>query len=99
MVIVCLSTGYVLSNIHFLLSVRWWKQPISVLQISPPITVQSDVSCSDTLKMLGSEAIDQMPVVDKNGYISHSLFDNSIIYTHIINVIYCTYSLYLLLVM
>ena len=58
--------------IHFLLSVRWWKQPISVLEISPPITVQSDVSCSDTLKILGSEAIDQMPVVDKNGYISYS---------------------------
>ena len=87
-------------KIHYLLSVRCWKQPISVLQISPPITVQSDVSCSDTLKMLGSEAIDQMPVVDKNGYISHSLFDNnSIIYTHIMNSIYCTYSLYLLLVM
>ena len=84
-------TGYVLSNMYSLLSVRWYKQPISVLKISPPITVQSDVSCSDTLKMLGSEAIDQMPVVDKNGYISHPLFDNSIIYTHIINVIYCIY--------
>ena len=69
----------------------WWKQPISVLEISRPITVQSDVSCSDTVKILGSEAIDQMSVVDKNGYISHSLFNNNIIYTYIISVIYCIY--------
>ena len=76
---------------HISFTLNLWKQPISVLQISPPITVQSDVSCSDTIKILGSEAIDQMPVVDKNGYISHSLFNNNIIYTYIINVIYCIY--------
>ena len=91
MVIVYFIDWLLYCPIHFLLSVRWWKQPISVLEISPPITVQSDVYCSDTLKILGSEAIDQMPVVDKNGYISHSLFNNNIIYTYIINVIYYIY--------
>ena len=46
---------------------RWWNKPVSVLELSPPVTVQSDVSCSNTIKVLGTESFDQVPVVNKEG--------------------------------
>jgi predicted transcriptional regulator len=40
-----------------------------VLKLSPPVTVQSDVSCGDTIKVLGSESFEQIPVVGQDGLV------------------------------
>lgn len=47
---------------------KWWyNQPVSVLQLCSPITVQSDVTCSNAIKILSDNCIDQIPVVNTDG--------------------------------
>lgn len=53
---------------------RWWNKPVSVLELLTPVTVQSDVSCGDAIKTLGAGQLDQVPVVNDDGYICIPLF-------------------------
>ena len=46
----------------------WWHQPVSVLSLKTPITVQEDTSCSKAIEILEKEQIDQMPIVSKTGW-------------------------------
>ena len=46
----------------------WWHQPVSVLSLKTPITVQEDTSCGKAIEILEKEQIDQMPIVSKTGW-------------------------------
>ena len=61
-------------NKHFicvilLLSLRWFYQTVSVLDLSTPITVETDVTCADATKILSDNGIDQIPVVNSDGLV------------------------------
>ena len=45
-----------------------------MLELLTPVTVQSDVSCGDAIKTLGAGQLDQVPVVNDDGYICIPLF-------------------------
>ena len=50
-----------------LLSLRWFYQTVSVLDLSTPITVETDVTYADATKILSDNGIDQIPVVNSDG--------------------------------
>lgn len=83
----CKSCGYVFLklNKHFicvilLLSLRWFYQTVSVLDLSTPITVETDVTCADATKILSDNGIDQIPVVNSDGLVGPY---NTYMYVHI----------------
>jgi len=47
---------------------EWWSnRPVSDLKLESPVTVQSDVTCSDCIDLLKSHSFDQVPVVRADG--------------------------------
>ena len=44
-------------------------QAVSVLDLSTPITVETDVTCADATKILSDNWIDQIPVVNSDGLV------------------------------
>ena len=52
-----------------LLSLRWFYQTVSVLDLSTPITVETDVTCADATKILSDNGIDQIPVINSDGLV------------------------------
>ena len=63
-----------------LLSLRWFYQAVSVLDLSTPITVETDVTCADATKILSDNGIDQIPVVNSDGLVGTY---NTYMYIHI----------------
>ena len=63
-----------------LLSLRWFYQAVSVLDLSTPITVETDITCADATKILSDNGIDQIPVVNSDGLIGTY---NTYMYIHI----------------
>ena len=63
-----------------LLSLRWFYQTVSVLDLSTPITVETDITCADATKILSDNGIDQVPVVNSDGLVGHY---NTYMYVHI----------------
>ena len=51
------------------LSLRWFYQTVGVLDLSTPITVETDVTCTDATKILSDNGIDQIPVVNSDGLV------------------------------
>ena len=52
----------------------WWHQPVSVLPLKTPITVQEDTTCSKAIEILEKEQIDQMPIVSKTGWVGSVIY-------------------------
>ena len=63
-----------------LLSLRWFYQTVSVLDLSTPITVETDVTCADATKILSDNGIDQIPVVNSDGLVGTY---NTYMYVHV----------------
>ena len=61
-------------------SLRWFYQTVSVLDLSTPITVETDVTCADATKILCDNGIDHIPVVNSDGLVGTY---NTYMYVHI----------------
>ena len=55
-------------------------QTVCVLDLSTPITVETDVTCADATKILSDNGIDQIPVVNSEGLVGTY---NTYMYVHI----------------
>lgn len=49
--------------------IRWWKVPVSSLQLDAPLTVNPNVTIQETLSLLNREGYDQVPVVGELGHV------------------------------
>lgn len=47
----------------------WWNQPVTNLPLHTPITVHFKVSCDEATETFHREQIDQMPIVNDDGYV------------------------------
>ncbi|XP_041373508.1 cystathionine beta-synthase-like [Gigantopelta aegis] len=45
---------------------KWWNRKVSTLNIQAPLTVMSDVTIQETLKLLNRDGFDQVPVIDQS---------------------------------
>ena len=51
----------------YLSSTRWWNQPVSVLDYPEAVTIKSDLTCNDAIKIFSENNLQQMPVIGKDG--------------------------------
>lgn len=58
---------WVLIEICFSASIRWWNLKVQGLNLSAPLTVLPTVTCQKTIKILKEKGFDQAPVVDESG--------------------------------
>ncbi|KAG1691661.1 Cystathionine beta-synthase [Nymphon striatum] len=47
----------------------WWNLKVSCLNFAAPLTVLPDVSVQESIDLMNKEAFDQLPVVDKSGFV------------------------------